>query len=251
MGEVYRLYTEADYDATSKTTSSGQAQEWDITSQLGGGGGGDVKIVITNTSTVYFYKTITAIGSNALRFRFHYDFSAFTFQDGTNTEVFDVYSSAVNYLTRGSIKRVGSQYYFKIGQYSDGRTSSSSIDFAISSTGPDYLECYYVRPTSDMSSDGTASYTTGVDGLIGSHTGIDNYDEFPLIDQVRFGAGLLSGSIPEGSTGNLFFGKILIRNDANPIGPYAPARANKNIAAIRNSQMITNLRRGMKTGRRK
>lgn len=232
MGEVYRLYTESDYDATMKNTGSGQTQGWDATSRLGGGGEGDVKIVITGTPIVYFFYTITAIGSNALRFRFYYDFSAFTFQSGTVTEVFVVYSSAVNYLTRAYVKRVGSQYYFRVGQYNDGRTLSSFTDFAISSTGPDYLECYYVRPTSDMSGNGTVSYTTGVDGLIGTHTGIDNYDEFPLIQEVRFGAGLLSGSIPVGNTGNLFFGKILIRNDANPIGPFLSYRHRPRPAAI-------------------
>lgn len=74
--------------------------------------------------------------------------------------------------------------------------------------------------------------------------------------------GRLGDSTPNGSWGGgmeylFLYNRALTGTEVANVsaGPYAmmapPGRANKNVAAIRNSQMITQLRRGMKTGRRK
>lgn len=239
MGEVYRLDTEAAYDATFKVTGSGHSQAWDSSSRLGGTGTGDVKFSVASTAQSYFSGSFTTTLKSALTFRVYYSLADATILDGTATEIGWLYSTT-SFLTRISIKRTGSSYFLRVGQYNDGRVSAVFTDYEISSKGPDWLECSYVRPISNVSADGTVSYRTGNDGILGTQTGIDNYDEFAAINRIRFGAGHVMGLVPAGNTGDLYFGKIIVRDDADPIGPILLTDPSINILTLDAGNDLTN-----------
>ena len=85
-----------------------------------------------------------------------------------------------------------------------------------------WFEVHVKKATTNVSSD--AIFTYYVDTLaapVVTHTGIDNYDNFANIVIVKFGGVSDTGPIDAGTSGNIYIGKILIRNDANPIGPFA------------------------------
>ena len=229
MSRIYQLYTQSDYDATTKVTGSGQSQAWDTSTSLGDAGVGSVKFTSAGTPPIYAGKTFTESGTNYLTYRVYYDFSNFTITDAFNSEFLDLYSS-VDYLSRISMLRSGSSYLLRCGQYNDGRAASTFTNYAISNKGPDYLEVRMVRPATDSSSDGTVTYVSGNDGTLGTQTGLDNYDEFPLINQFNLGLGLLNGNTQ--GVGDAYIGKLLVTNDANPIGPFLSYRHRPRPAAI-------------------
>ena len=75
VAEVYRLYTEADYDATTKTTASGASQAWDNTSSLGGLAG-DMSYTIAPTKRAYVsttYPTINAGNASVVSYRYYFN----------------------------------------------------------------------------------------------------------------------------------------------------------------------------------
>lgn len=238
MAEVYRLYTESHYDATTKTIGAGQSAAFDAISALGGARG-DVRVTLDTTSGVKLEKVFAQIGANVLRVRVYYDFSSLSFPENVNIEFFSLFSST-SYLSRIGILLNSGVYYMRVGQYSDGRTSSSFNNYAAASRGPDYLEMYYIRPTSSISSNGSVQYSTGASGVIGTQTGIDNYDEFPAINKMWLGAGLVNGGVNDAFNGTYYLGKLLITNDANPIGPILLTDPSINILTLDAGNDLTN-----------
>lgn len=252
MSVVYDLNSEAVYDAMTKVIGAGQAQEWDTTRQLGGVAG-DIKSSTTTTNGMYSQATFALVGTSFCHVRYYFDLSETTWTDTTTAEVFNLWSS-VGYLGRFGILRTGSDYFYRVGQYNDGRAGSKFNNYAIADSGPDYLEIRMVRPTNATSIDGTVTYITGREGTIGTQTGIDNYDEFPNINRVRIGHALLSAWALTNPT-DFWLGKVVVRDDDVEIGaveiPGADARTNGNIAAIRHFKMINRLRRKQPRPRRR
>ena len=231
MSEVYRLYNEPDYNATTKTTGAGQAQEWDAAKSIGGLNG-YIKNTIVTTIPVFATATHAEINSNFMTIQVYYDFSQLTYPNNISLECINVYSTT-GFLSRFGFQKNGSQYQWRMGQYKDARAGSVFTAYNVSGPGPDYLEMLYSRPSTHTSLDGTVHYATGLAGDIGTPTGLDNYDEFPLFSKIAVGGGLLAGSINAGFTGDFWIGKVIVTNDDTPIGPYV----------LHNRQVFNQLRR--------
>lgn len=221
MGEIYRLYTEAGYDATSKTTGSGQAQAWDATSRLGGGGSGDVKVTIVNQNPVFADSSVLDLSSApSVRCRIYIDSSDMAF---SSNALFTVAALRINSGSRV----VGFCYSFSSGQHAilfqktnDGGVSVANNSVNITQ-GEHYIEILLTKASTSMSSDGSVTYF--IDNVqVAQRTGMDLYDDFALINQFRIGAHNDISSLDAGTSGDLFVGKIIIRDDANLIGPYSP-----------------------------
>lgn len=217
VAEVYRLYTEANYNATTKSTGAGQAQVWDNTSALGGLNG-DVKVTIGSTTVVSASGTFSETGTNSCSIRQYFDFSSLTLPTNKFMEFFNLFVTP-GVLSRVFIRNISGSVYLWIHQHKDGGAFSVGNTYAIGSLAPNYFESTYVRASTDMSADGTVTHRTGNEGLLGTQSGIDNYDYLPQISKAVVGGGLQSGSIDASISGDFWLGKLLVTNDANPIGP--------------------------------
>ena len=217
MAEVYRLYTEAHYNNATKTTGAGQAQSWD-TSRALGGLAGDIKLTKASSQTQMAYvtsPTFSLIGETRLTARFYIDAADYTIPTGRDSTIFHPMSASTTdtaYLVY--VANLSGSPYIRVTSFADGFTSSNFGYIALPS-GPHYIDIVLNRATSDVAGD--ASIYAYVDGVLGyTRENYDFYDTFPLVDRVRFG---ISSANDNNILGDLYLGKLLITNDANPIGP--------------------------------
>ena len=133
MAEIYRLYTEADYDAITKVTGAGQAQAWDAASQLGGGGSGDIAITLNgSTNPVYAQCPLTGYASlTASSHRFYYNVDDLTIPSTNRFVIAWMRNESANNPTYIFYHyNLSGTPTFRVITYEDGATSAEVDDTA-------------------------------------------------------------------------------------------------------------------------
>lgn len=222
MPVIFRSETEADYDAMGKVTGAGQSQAWDG-SRLLVKPHGAFTITIVNTNTVQASAQFPVIGTSvtAFRYRVHYDWTELTMGIGESFHSCQIKTDVSAPVSNIVPRRDGAGVYNMLCQsYNDAGAivGNTTIDYPRALR---WFEVLVTRASTNVSSNGTFTYYVDtLDTPVATHTGIDNYDNFAKIDIIKFGGVSDTGPIDAGTSGNIYIGKILIRNDAQPIGPF-------------------------------
>lgn len=212
MAEVYRLYTEADYDATTKTTASGASQAWDNASSLGGLAG-DISYTIAPTKRAYVsktYPTIHAGNASVVSYRYYFNVSGISIPSTLNY----VYLNRLNTSgfpgdSRLVLLNISSVLNLSLYAYSDSGALNQSF-WPIVGT-PTWAEIKIHRSTDNATADGYQElYVDGVLRLTSSPQII--YDAF------NYSTFYLGPWFENNATGTVKLGKFMITNDADPIG---------------------------------
>ena len=227
--ELYRLYTESDYNETTKTTQSGQAQAWDGLSKLGGlFGDMNISLAGGTTNTVFVTHSGLYIGdSTSLAIRLYFDSADIEQSDGDVLGLLSLYDSAI---TLGfGLSQLGSQSRIMFAVAPD--TGGLNLDYVNIDAGQHYVDIVAFKSDTDSSNNGSVDYY--VDGnLEAQRTSLDFYSTFSGLANIEVGPGLTLSGPDVGTSGDVWIGKILITNDANPIGPFLSYRHRPRPAAI-------------------
>ena len=211
MGEIYRLYTEVDYDATTKVTGSGQSQSWDAASLLGGGGSGDIKFTLANANGVYTKKAFTGITSNYCFYRYYQSHDDLSLPSNAK------YSYTMSLLATGGFNSrlfvqniSGTVKMFHRMANDSGSNSDASVTLAGANNVLIEVRCF--KASDNSTPDGYQElWVNGA--LVSTISSVLLYDRFNFYE-VHIGP-----TQSNGATGDLYIGKLLITDDANPIGP--------------------------------
>ena len=230
MSNIYEVQTEAQYNGTAKTTVAGLAQSWDDTSALGGLAG-DVKIVLPGGSTgaAYFGNSITALGASTqyLNMRMYVLPSGLTMSNGDQFNMmYCRRASPATFLFFLGLRRTDPGYSLVAYEYHDSGLFDNHV-MAIPDTET-YAEISVQKASTAMSGDGV--FTARINGSIEyQNTSASIYTNLETVNQVLFGN---IGGLDTTTSGDFFIGKILITDDANPIGPFRSYRHRPRPAAI-------------------
>ena len=226
MSEAYRLYTEADYSATTKTTNAGASQAWDNASALGGIAG-DISFTIAPTKRAYVsktYPTINAGNASVVSYRYYFDVSGisipsnldYTYLNRLNTSGFPG-DSRLTFINISSVLNLG------LYAYDDSGTLKSSF-WPIVGT-PTWAEIKIYRSSNNATADGYQELY--VDGVLRLTS-----DLHIIYDAFSYSTFYLGPWFENNATGTAKIGKFLITDDANPIGPLRSYRHRPRPAAI-------------------
>lgn len=217
MAEIYRLYTEADYDAATKITGTGQSQAWDNAYGIAGTVGSIKFTSASPPSGVYAEVDYDEITSTAFSYRFHVDSSNITLPaSGNFIYLCRAQHGNVSVPGRSQLYLYNASGTLRLYQGLFNDSSSASYANYDISDALEYIEVKVFKSSSAMVND--AYQQVWVNGVL--RTTVSNvvlYNGFNY-DSLRLGIWSQSGS----NTGDLYLGRVLITDDATPIGPYVP-----------------------------
>jgi len=219
MSEIVTASFATDLSEFSGTSSSaGGSIAWSSGAGLGGTSGG-VAIGVTSGSTSRGHFAFTAFtGLTACRVFQYYDPNGVTMGSSEvhpigrlcKTNEFDVGSMFVLHA-----KLVSGQRYIRCDSRADDGNTVTATDVAITDA-EHWVEVHVTRASSAVAVDGTVTYYID-DSVtpVASHTGVDNYDQFVLVDRYIVGS---TGGVDAGTTGTQYFDLVRINNDGSAIG---------------------------------
>lgn len=218
MSEIYRLYTQSHYDATTKFTGTGQSQSWDTSVDMGGVDG-DMKFTLGGSTQNANVTQAIVVGSGPsyIRLRYYINTASFGVTATTIAGVIALRSGSTNYQSLMVYSPDGVDHWIGMSTTNNSGTFVSNKWVTGLSLGTHWVEYQIKKGSSNVATD--AETTLWVDTLDApKHTqgSFTFYDRFAAIDTVAAGT-VYSATV--GLSGSLYLGKLLITNDSNPIGP--------------------------------
>jgi hypothetical protein len=175
-----------------------------------------LRIFIDDTTAIYgaFDLAFPYSTTGKLRARFYIDPNSLTMANSDNFSMFEVWATAGLILRLVLRYITGSGYNIRSTFYND-TGGSTTVDHAVFTDAPHYIEVNIVRATTNVSADG--SMQLWIDDLDQGITGnVDNYDRFVNFRTLSIGAIL---SVDVGTSGIFFVDEIIVNNDGSEIGP--------------------------------
>ena len=216
MAELYRLFTEAHFTGTTKSTGAGQAQAWDGTALPHGA----VKWTIANTNDVYAEATYSAPTAYH-RLGFYLNADGITTTSGDFWNIIHVRSNNVHTDRLYELRlyhHPSNGLSIGMTSYSEG-ASSSVTNYVTLTSGVEWYEILFTRSSGVAQADASVNVYRG-DNLteIISRTGLTNYNSFGLVTKISMGG---VAGLDAGTTGSFTLGNVKITDEAGQIGPVA------------------------------
>lgn len=212
MSTLFEFHFAADLSEFTSTSGAGITQA--AGAGLAGTTGG-VSITFSGTTAQYGYKTISVPASGKLRFRWYIDPNSITIPASASFVTCCAYANGgtPNILCGAHLIQGFAMRGF-IFNDANAYTATAS-DYAITDA-PHYAELYLQRATGSAASDGSCAFY--IDGTLkDTITGIDNYDAWSGITDLRGGA---VSSIDSGTSGTFYFDEFKANDDGGAIGAY-------------------------------
>ena len=180
-----------------------------------------MNLAINDVDPHYGSNDITVGGATELRARFYIDPNNYTQGGGSGDfrcfliRCDGTYSSITDFVFI-SLGYDGSNYDIFTAFGDDADVNNTTANYTISDD-KHWFEIYVKRETSDGAGDGIGRlYIDDLGTPKESITNLENFNIFPTIDEIRFGG--IYG-IDSGSSGNIFFDDLIVRDDGTEIGP--------------------------------
>lgn len=178
-----------------------------------GGSSWGMSIDVVSVTSEYGYAAFSPTGSQ-IRFGFWFDPNNVSMDSaGDTSEIATIRANIV-----ASACKVGFDYDATYGQrvrleqWNDSNVRDETA-FADLTDEPHWIEVLVTRATNSTSNDGSSQMWVD-DVSHGSVTGVDNYDVFPDMDEVRLGIANNNTT----SSGTMYFDEFILRNDGTYIG---------------------------------
>lgn len=173
-----------------------------------------MKLVI-NDANIMFGRCDITVSTSDVRYRFYIDPNSVSMDT-------DEYTTVVHFGASGdpwhfaicTLHYDGSNYEIDAEAFEDGGATPGTARYDITNA-QHYVEVHIQRASGALANDGTLDLW--IDGIHKQQvTGIDNYDVFPLCENVRMGAHLYySDTI----TGTIYLDQLIVNDDGSEIGP--------------------------------
>jgi hypothetical protein len=172
-----------------------------------------MNVVYDDANSSYGQKTVTLSSATDFRVRFYFDLNGLTFG---SADSFSILTANITSTARYRVNiEWGTTYELTHVAFNDAGTTTAGTDTLIHDI-PHYVESHITRATNSTSIDGV--YRLYLDGvLIDTISGIDNYDAFASINNIRVG---IAGIADATTAGNIFVDELVYRDDATEIGAY-------------------------------
>ena len=231
MSEIYRLYTEAHYNAATKFTGTGQAQVWD-TSLAMGSVAGDMKFTLggSTQNVNVTHAIVVGAGPSYIRLRYYINTASFGIAATTIAGVIGLRNGTTNYQSLMVYSPDGVDHWIGMATNNDAGTFVSNKWVTGLALGTHWVEYQIKKGSSSVATDAEATlWVDTLDAPKQTQGGFTFYNRFEGINSVAAGTVY---SATTGLSGSLYLGKLLITNDANPIGPFLSYRHRPRPAAI-------------------
>ena len=224
MAEIYRLYTEADYEATTKVTGVTQSQEWDETAHLAGISG-DIKFTTAGSGSVYCWAPHNVPSNNYYQYSGYVNRASYEITQDNALALLHYGTSSGGTFRTGIYMRRSSGVNVLSHRIQQDSGNVQAVDLTLPS---ETFQYNVIVKKSTNSSTADAYQEVYINGVLASI--ISNITVFNVFDFARVQIGPYS--VSSSNTGSIYIGKIRVTDTANPIGPIVSYRHRPRPAAI-------------------